>query len=130
MFSNELSILGWSIVLGLVHVFFAAFLSTRERGLAWNAGNRDGAPTPLSPLASRADRARLNFLETFPFFAAALLGTLISNAHNAHTLLGAQIYLAARAVYLPVYVIGVPYVRTLVWAVALWGLLQLLYGLF
>ena len=27
---------------------------------------------------------------------------------------------------MPVYIIGIPYVRTLVWAVSLWGLLQLI----
>jgi uncharacterized MAPEG superfamily protein len=33
-------------------------------------------------------------------------------------------------IYLPLYIIGVPYIRTLVWAVSLWGLLKVILVLF
>ena len=49
---------------------------------------------------------------------------------TAGTALGAQIYLWARVAYLPVYVIGIPYLRTVVWAVGFWGMLQVIEGLF
>jgi uncharacterized MAPEG superfamily protein len=49
----ELEILGWSVILGLAHIFIAAGLATRQRGLKWNAGNRDGEPEPLTGLAAR-----------------------------------------------------------------------------
>jgi uncharacterized MAPEG superfamily protein len=32
--------------------------------------------------------------------------------------------------YLPIYLIGIPYLRTVVWAISLWGILQLLEALF
>jgi len=125
----ELRMLGWSIVLGLVYVLFAAALSTRQRGLAWNAGNRTGE-APLTGAADRAARASRNFLETFPFFAAAVLAVLVGQCANSTTALGVQVYVWARVVYLPVYVIGIPYLRTLVWVVSLAGLLMVLCGLF
>jgi len=125
----EIKWLAWSVVLGLVYVFFAALLATWQRGLQWNAGNRDGAASPLNPHAARADRASRNFLETFPFFVALALGVAVAKAGNEHTALGAQIYFWARAAYLPIYVIGIPYIRTLVWGVSFWGLLQMLYAL-
>lgn len=125
---SELQLLGGSVVLGLIHIFVAAGLATQQRGLKWNAGNRADA-APLTGIAARAGRASQNFLETFPLFAAAALGVVAANATNSHTLLATQIYLVARAVYLPVYLIGIPYVRTAVWAVSLWGLLQLLEAL-
>jgi uncharacterized MAPEG superfamily protein len=122
----ELEILGWSVILGLAHIFIAAGLATRQRGLKWNAGNRDGEPEPLTGLAARASRANHNFLETFVFFAAAVLAVVLARQNTPHTALGAQLYFWARAAYLPVYLIGVPYLRTLVWAISLGGLLRVL----
>lgn len=126
----ELQMLAWAIVLGLVHILSAAMLSTSTRGLAWNAGNREGEAKPLTGVASRLDRASRNFLETFPLFAAAVVCVVLADRDTSQTALGAQIYLWARVAYLPVYAIGVPYLRTLVWAASLWGLLQVLYALF
>jgi uncharacterized MAPEG superfamily protein len=126
----ELKVLGWCVVLGLAHVFIAAGLATQQRGLKWNASNRDGESKPLTGIAARALRANHNFLETFAFFAAAVLAVVMAKENTAHTALGAQLYFWARAAYLPIYLIGIPYVRTLVWAVSLWGLLQVLEGLF
>ena len=126
----ELKLLGWSIALGLLYVVVAAILGTQQRGLMWNAGNRDGEPKTLTGTAARATRASANFLETFPFFAAAVLAVVAAGRATPHTALGAEIYFWARVVYLPVYIVGIPYLRTLVWAVSVWGLLQLLAALF
>jgi uncharacterized MAPEG superfamily protein len=126
----ELKILGWSVFLGLAYVFVAAGLATQQRGLKWNASNRDGEQKPLTGVAARAARANANFLETFGFFAAAVLAVVLARQNTAHTALGAQLYFWARVIYLPVYLIGIPYVRTAVWAISLWGILQVLEGLF
>lgn len=126
----ELKMLGWSIVLGLVYVLIAAALGTQQRGLGWNVGNRDGQATPLTGMAARADRASRNFLETFMFFAAAALAVVVAQRTSSYTALGAELYFWARVVYLPVYVIGIPYVRTLVWAASMWGIVEVLYALF
>jgi uncharacterized MAPEG superfamily protein len=42
---------------------------------------------------------------------------------STRTALGTELYFWARLVYLPVYIIGIPYLRTLVWAVSFFGLL-------
>ncbi len=119
-----------TIVLGLAQVFIAAGMGTAQRGLRWNVGNRDGEPQPLTGPAARAARANRNFLETFPFFAAAVLAVLLAHRDTAQTALGAQIYFGARLAYFPIYVVGIPYLRTLVFALSIWGLLQLLEALF
>ena len=123
----ELKILEWSILLGVVYVLLAAAFATQQRGMAWNAGNRTGEAA-LTGAADRASRASRNFLETFPFFAAAVLAVLVGQCANTTTALGAQLYIWARVVYLPVYIIGIPYLRTLVWAVSLVGILMVLSG--
>ena len=128
--SLEIQMLAWSIALGLVHVLLGAVLMTMQRGLKWNAGARDGEAKPLTGVAARLDRASRNFLETFPFFAAAVLAVVVTDRMSADTALGAQVYFWARLAYLPIYAAGIPYLRTLVWAVSLWGLLQVLWALF
>lgn len=126
--SVELQMLAWSIALGVVYIVLAAAFATRQRGLSWNAGNRTGE-APLTGAADRAGRASRNFLETFPLFAAAVLAVLAGQCASATTALGAQLYFWARVVYLPVYVAGIPYLRTLVWLVSLVGLLMVWSGL-
>jgi uncharacterized MAPEG superfamily protein len=126
----ELKLLGWSVVLGLVYFFIATTLGTLQRGLAWNASNREVEPKPLTGVAGRADRACRNLRETFAFFAVAALVVVVAQRTTANTALGAQLYFWARVVYLPVYLIGIPYLRTLVWAVSLVGIVAVVGGLF
>lgn len=122
----ELKMLGWSVVLGLVSVMVAATLMTQQRGLKWNASARDGETKPLTGVAARATRASWNFLETFPFFAALVLAIVVAQKNTPHTELGTELYFWARAAYLPIYLFGIPYLRTLVWALSLIGMLHLL----
>jgi uncharacterized MAPEG superfamily protein len=126
----EIKWLAWSIALGLAYVLIAATLGTQQRGLKWNASNRDGELKALTGAAARAARANANFLETFPFFAAAVLAVVLTKTSTAHTAFGAEVYFWARLAYLPIYIVGIPYLRTVVWAVSFWGLLQLLEALF
>jgi uncharacterized MAPEG superfamily protein len=123
--TTELQMLGWSVLLGIVYVLFAAALGTWQRGLRWNVGNRDGDPEPLRGPAARAARASHNFLETFAFFAAATLAVMATQQTDAHTAIGAQVYFWTRVAYLPIYVVGIPYLRTAVWGASLWGILQM-----
>ena len=129
MLSSLPSLLGLAILLGLFHVLLAGALVTRSRGAQWNVGARDGEPPPVSVTAGRAQRASANFLETFPFFAAALV-CAIATSHDGHrAVLGAQLYFWARVAYLPIYLTGVPVIRSLVWGVSLVGLLMVVFAI-
>lgn len=130
MFSSVPSLLVLSILLGLVYVLVAGVLATHTRGLAWNIGNRDGGSAPLPPHAARAQRAAGNFLETFPFFAAAVVAALAMQRTGSQVELGAQLYFFARLAYLPIYIIGIPVVRSVVWGVSLAGILLVVFALF
>ncbi len=127
--SVEIQMLAWATMLGLVGILLAAALATRQRGLSWNLSNREGPAQVLTGAAARAQRASANFLETFPLFVAVALAVVVTQHATQRTALGAQVYVLARAAYLPVYLLGIPYVRTLVYAVSLWGMLQLLEAL-
>ncbi len=122
----ELKMLVWSTVLGIVYVLVAATFGTMQRGLKWNASNRDGDAKPLVGVAARVDRASRNFLETFVFFVAAVLALLVAQKANATSAMGAHMYFMARVLYLPIYAIGIPYLRTLVWAASMAGIVMVL----
>lgn len=125
----EIQMLAWGILLGVAQLFLAAALMTRQRGLAWNASARDGDPPPLTGVAARADRAFRNFLETFPFFAAAAVAVVATGSGDAGTAWGAQLWFWARVLYVPLYLAGIPYVRSLVWGASLAGMLMVVLGL-
>jgi uncharacterized MAPEG superfamily protein len=128
--SGELSMLAIAIVLGLFQLLIAARAGNSQRGLKWNVGPRDEAPKSVSKVAGRLERASRNFMETFPFFAAAVIVATLAGRHNWATLWGAQLYVAARIVYLPLYAFGVPGLRTLVWLVATIAILLIVAALF
>lgn len=125
----ELYLLGAAAVLGLVHILWAVNVKTAQYGTQWNMGARDAEMPPLKPLAGRLARAQANFFETFPLFAAVLLGALAADRLGWKTELGAHLYLWARLIYLPLYAAGIPKVRTLVWLVSLAGLVLVLWAL-
>lgn len=127
--SIEIQMLAWAMLLGLVHLFAASSAVTRERGLKWNASARDGQGPPVQPLTGRLQRAQANFMETFPFFAAAVLAVVLTQRQDAQTALAVQLYFWARVVYLPLYAAGVPYVRSLVWLASLIGIVLLVWAL-
>jgi uncharacterized MAPEG superfamily protein len=128
--TTELCMLAWSVVLGLVQIALAATCSVSQRGLGWAASARDDAKPPLAGIGGRLDRARANFLETFPLFAAAVLAAHLLQQHDGMTVLGTQLYFWARLAYVPVYAAGIPYLRTLVWAVSIVGMVLVVLALF
>jgi uncharacterized MAPEG superfamily protein len=126
----ELQMLVWSVALGLVQAIIAATGMLGQRGLDWAASPRDNALGPMVGVAGRLERARANFMETFALFVAVVLAGCILQRHTATTVLGAQLYFWARLVYVPVYALGIPYLRTLIWAASIVGIVMLLVPLF
>jgi uncharacterized MAPEG superfamily protein len=122
----ELQMLAASAALGLVQLVLAATASVGKRGFSWALGPRDDPGAPLGNIGARIDRAFRNFAETFPFFVAAVLVASLLNKHTAMTALGAQLYFWARLAFVPVYVSGIPVLRTLVWAASLVGIILVL----
>src|SRR5215218_1607669 len=118
----EIKILALGAVLLFIHIFVATRFKTAQYGRKWNVGARDESLPEPNPVAGRLIRAQANFEETFPIAIVALLGVVIAGRTSQATALGGWIWLAARAVYLPLYWAGVPVVRTIVWTIALIGL--------
>ncbi len=121
--SIELRVLVWSVLLGLVHIVVSSHAKSLQRGYRWTASARDESLPPLNGVTGRLDRALGNYLETFTLFAALVLVAEAAGVHTKLTEWGAYLYFGARVAYLPLYALGVPLVRSVVWNVAALGML-------
>ena len=119
--SLELRMLAYSVLLGLVQIILASHTASFQRGYRWTAGVREETVAPLTGAANRFARSLANFLETFPLFAALVLAAHVASREGQLTALGVQLYFWARLAYVPLY--GVRLVRSLVWNVAVAGIL-------
>jgi uncharacterized MAPEG superfamily protein len=120
--SLELAALFGAMVLGLVHLAAAAFAFKSQVGNSYTIGPRDEDLRPIG-LAGRLERAQRNFLETFPIFAAAVLTlALLNRTGGWMSAAGAVMYLSGRIAFLPLYAMGVPWLRTFSWKLATAGL--------
>jgi uncharacterized MAPEG superfamily protein len=94
-------------------------------GLAEALGNRDHQP-PLTVTGQRAARALANMHEALPVFLALALMNMIVAPQAAQAVIGAIVFLIARVLYAIVYVVGIPVLRTLIWAAGWVGLILML----
>jgi uncharacterized MAPEG superfamily protein len=124
--AQEILVLALAAVLLVLHIQAAIRVKTKQYGIAWNMGARDADMPPADPLVGRLERARDNFLETLPIAIIALFGVVVTEKTSEVTAIAGWTWLAARAVYLPLYWAGVPKVRTLVWAVGTLAILVVL----
>jgi uncharacterized MAPEG superfamily protein len=121
----ELRLLVWSIALALAQMLLALAGAIVQVGVPQLAGNRENL-RDLHGWAARAQRAHRNMLESLPLFAALVLVGQLAGRTDASTALGAQLFFWGRLAYAPVYVIGVPWLRSALWGVSFVGLLQIL----
>jgi len=115
----------WTLVaatlLGLVHLSVASFSFKAQVGNRYTVGPRDEDIQPTG-VAARLSRAHRNFLETFALFAALVLVVHVSGRTGAVSRWGASLYIIGRVLFLPLYALGVPWLRTLSWNLATLGL--------
>jgi uncharacterized MAPEG superfamily protein len=128
---GEFDCLAAMAVLTWLALFVASVAATRAwsvKGLQIAFGNREQLPE-ATPFAGRAGRAARNLLETLVLFTALLLAVQSAGKSGSVTLLGATLFLWSRLVYWPVYLIGIPYIRTLLWWLSIIGLALLVSAL-
>jgi uncharacterized MAPEG superfamily protein len=121
----DLTMLVWSAVLAYAQFLPYAIGRSTGWGLPVLVGNRDNTPED-APWVARAVRAHWNMLESLPVFAALVLVAHFTVPGNATVALGAQLFFWARLAYVPIYIIGIPWVRTIVWTVATIGMVLIL----
>lgn len=123
---SEIVVLALSILVLVFQIGLQGNLATRERGLGWNAGPRDGMAEPLGTYAGRAQRALDNFKETYPAFLALALALAITDRSGGIGAFGAWLWFVARLGYIPLYLFGVPYIRSLAFVASMLGIALML----
>jgi len=90
-----------------------------KEGRQIGLGNRDNLKE-ATPMGGRAERAAKNSIEAAVFFVPL---ALIANAAglDAEVMVGAQVAFWARIAYVPIYIAGIKYLRSLVWIVGVVG---------
>lgn len=117
-------LIGLSVLLLVAHIGAQSVPALLQRGVAWNAGARDDASSQKpSVLEGRAERALRNYLESFAAFGILALTLALLERADGLALTAAWTWIAARIVYLPLYLAGVPYIRSLAWFVSALALL-------
>ncbi|MEL6210502.1 MAG: MAPEG family protein [Pseudomonadota bacterium] len=123
----ELQVLGLAVIWAVVQLMLFAVPANLEIGSKWLAGPRDEAPEQwMSKGTARLQRAFLNHIEGLVLHTAATVVVVAGGATSPLTAWGAGLYLAARIAYLPCYWMGLPWIRSAVWAVGLMGTLIML----
>ena len=100
----------------LISVVLGAAIRNQEwtkEGRDIGLGNRDDLKE-ATPMGGRADGAAKNSIEAAVFFVPL---ALIANAAglDSEVMQGAQIAFWARIAYVPVYIAGIKYLRSLIW---------------
>jgi uncharacterized MAPEG superfamily protein len=93
--------------------------------LAEMLGPRDNPP-PFTVMGGRAARALANMHEALPVFLALALMNLIVGSAAAMAITGGWVFLIARVLYVPLYLAGIPALRTLAWGASWVGLVMML----
>ncbi|MCA0939024.1 MAPEG family protein [Yangia mangrovi] len=110
----ELLALTLATLLQMAQMALYSVLAQRQVGPRYAASPRDEG-RELTGLAGRAQRAMNNHFEGLLLFAIAVTVVTYADKANSLTALCALLYLAARIVYLPAYLLGWTPWRSLVW---------------
>jgi uncharacterized MAPEG superfamily protein len=119
--SPDLYYLLMSTILCFVQMLVAATGANTQVGLPALAGNREGLPDIVG-WPGRARRAHLNMIENLVLFSALVLIAAVAGKANATTAMGAMIFFWARLAYALIYLIGIPWLRTLAWLIGVVGM--------
>ena len=112
----ELTKLTWVLALNAVIWIPYILNQIMVRGLVDAVGYPE-SPKPLSAWADRAKKAHYNAVENLVVFAAAVLALNAIGISNDTTVLACTVYFWARLVHYIVYTAGIPWLRTLSYAV-------------
>jgi len=126
--TTELTLLMWSVPLFGLYLGAQSVLFRAIYGVHFAVTARD-TPPPSSAMVERSERALKNFQETWPVFIVLMLVAQLADPGDAVVVWGAIVWFAARLAYLPLYLFGVVWVRSLVWLVALGGLGIIFFGI-
>lgn len=121
--SFMLSLVVYSAAILFVLISVQAVAGLSNNGLKWGLGARDGAKDP-TVFQGRALRTVQNHIEGMMLFVPLALAAHMAGISGDLLVKGGWLYLIGRVLYPLTYWTGLPYARTLVWALSLVGTLM------
>ncbi len=115
--SAELGTLVWVLALQLIMWVPYILNVVMVRGLV-DAVGYPANPKPMANWAQRMKAAHSNAVENLVVFAALVFVAYVAGISNDTTVLACTVYFWARVVHFVSYTLGVPWVRTLAFAVS------------
>jgi len=125
----ELTMLGLAVVWLFVMIVAMAFFSLSERNTAQLVGPRDDLPAAKGMFA-RATRNVDNHREGIILFAPFALIAVVTDSTTAMTAIGAQVFFYSRVAHGILYLLGVPWLRSLAWAAGIVGTFMVAWPIF
>lgn len=86
-------------------------------GIRWIFYNRDTVLNGVAPWGGRAVRAHANLADNLAIYTAAIGIAHLTGATNGTTAVAGFVLLSARILHAMIYIAGIPYLRTAVFAV-------------
>lgn len=116
-------------LLAFVYYMLPSVFLGKANSISVLGGARDDMKVPQSKYYGRAVRASNNLKETLPWAIAFLILVQVTNTANETSASGAWIYLVSRTLYLPTYLLGIPWLRTLFWYASMVGIVMMAWQL-
>lgn len=127
--SFELQSVAYSVLILFALLLIQGTLVPLNQGFAWGLGSRD-AKRDATSLQARTGRTIANHMEGMWLFVPLAILVELSGASSSLTVWGAGLYLAGRVAFAPLYLLGVAYLRSAAWGVAILGTILLAIPLF
>lgn len=121
----ELTALALAGLLQVVQFVLMAVPANIQLGPDKTTGPRD-TPLELTGVAGRLHRAMNNHFEGLILFTIAVVVVTLGEQSTRYTATCAWVYLGARILYVPAYASGLPYFRSLVWAIGFFATVAML----
>lgn len=107
-----------------------ASYALKTAGLSYGLSARDHPQPRKGAMGRRIDRTIENLKEGSAMYLPLALLTVNAEISNTWTYYAALVTICSRLIYVPIYILGVPVIRTLVWAPSLFAIPVLAYGFY
>ncbi len=123
----DLSYLAWTAL--LTAALWIPYISGQvmTNGLLTPQNYRNPAAREVPLWGQRANRAHINAVEAFAPFAALVLVAHVGGVSNEATAMWAALFFWARLAHAVIYIVGIPFLRTIIFTVGFVAIVGIFY---
>lgn len=125
--TDDLTYLAWTAL--LTAVLWIPYIAGQvmTNGFLTPTNYRDPAPREVPLWGQRANRAHMNAVEAFAPFATLVIVAHLAGVANEATAMWAAVFFWARLAHVIVYLLAVPFLRTIIFTVGFIAVLGIFY---